>query len=208
MSVVEQSITTDNALQDAGELQAFVDLVSAEGVRSYLEVGAKFGGTFRRVAESMPKGSRLVAVDLPGGTRAWKESEASLHRHIRELSHHGYDARVIWGDSTDPKVISQVRALAPFDLVLIDANHTLPYVTKDWETYGPMARIVAFHDITWRRAPEWKGIRIDVPQFWDSIKGGYRHQEIRLCPTGKNNGIGVLWRSAPPPPKDWDARLS
>jgi hypothetical protein len=58
-----------------------------------------------------------------------------------------------------------------------------------------MCRLVAFHDIAWRRAPEWVGVRIDVPEFWDSIKGDYRHEEFKFCPTGKNNGIGVLWRS-------------
>lgn len=188
------SVQPINALQDPDELSRFVEIVREEEVLSYLEVGAKFGGTFRQVAGAMPKGSRLVAVDLPGGTRLWKESEASLKGHITELKTEGYDARVFWGDSTDPKVIEQVRALGPFDLILIDANHTMDYVAKDWQNYGQMGRVVAFHDIAWRRAPEWKGIRIDVPQFWDSIKGVYRHQEIRLCPTGKNNGIGVLWR--------------
>lgn len=59
-----------------------------------------------------------------------------------------------------------------------------------------MGRIVAFHDLAWRRAPEWVGTRIDVPELWASIKGSFaRTEEIILCPTGKNNGIGVLWRS-------------
>lgn len=195
MGAIEQSITTDNALQDENELRLYVDLVRDRGVRSYLEVGAKFGGTFRRVGNALPKGSRLVAVDLPGGTRAWKESEASLTHHVLELYHHGYDARVIWGDSTDAKVIEQVKAFAPFDLVLIDANHTLPYVRKDWINYGPMGRMVAFHDIAWRRKAGFDGTPIDVPEFWNSIKNEFVYREIKCCPSGKNNGIGVLWRS-------------
>jgi hypothetical protein len=44
------------------------------------------------------------------------------------------------------------------------------------------------------RAKEWEGVRIDVPEFWDVIKRDFRHKEIKLCPTGKNNGIGVLWK--------------
>jgi hypothetical protein len=44
------------------------------------------------------------------------------------------------------------------------------------------------------RAPTWEGVRIDVPEFWDVIKRDFRHKEIKLCPTGKNNGIGVLWK--------------
>lgn len=181
-------------LQVEEEIDRFIDILQRENVRSFLEIGSKFGESLKRVALAMPRDSRIVAVDMPGGTRAWRESEKALTNTISELRGKGYDARVIWGDSTAPDVIERVRAIGPYDAIFIDANHTLPYVTKDWGNYGPMGRIVAFHDIAWRRAPEWKGISIDVPEFWDSIKDNYRHDEIRACPTGKNNGIGVIWR--------------
>jgi cephalosporin hydroxylase len=184
-----------DAAQDEAEIAAFCALLASEGVTSYLEVGSKFGGSLWRVANALPKGSRIVAVDLPGGTKAWKESEASLKACVLALVDLGYDARIIWGNSMDPAVIEQVAALGPFDAALLDADHRLPGVTADFANYGPMASIVAFHDLAWRRAPEWVGTRIDVPQFWASIKGDYaRTEEIILCPTGKNNGIGVLWR--------------
>jgi cephalosporin hydroxylase len=182
------------ALQVPEEIGSLAEIVRREGCRSLLEIGSKFGGSLWPLATAMPAGSRVVAVDLPSGTKAYPASRVSLERVCLELRGRGYDVHLIWGDSTDPKVIEQVHALAPFDACFIDANHTLPYVTKDWQTYGPMARIVAFHDIAWRRAPEWVGTRIDVPELWETIKGQHRHQEFKLCPTGKNNGIGVLWR--------------
>lgn len=183
-------------LQDEAEIAAFVDLLKAEGVRSYLEVGAKFGGALARVGAALPDLKRAVAVDLPGGTRVWRESKPALEKVVADLKGRGVDSRVIWGDSTAADVIAQVKALGPFDAILIDANHTLPYVQKDWQNYGALGRMVAFHDIAWRRAPEWVGVRIDVPQFWDEIKQLHRHVEFKHCPTGKNNGIGVLWREA------------
>jgi len=184
-----------NAAQDEAEIAAFAALLAAEGVRSYLEVGSKYGGSLWRAANALPKGSRIVSVDLPGGTKAWKESEASLKACHAKLQELGYETHAIWGNSFDPAVIEQVRALGPFDAALIDADHRMPGVTQDWRNYGPMARIVAFHDLAWKRAPDWVGTRIDVPEFWASIKGDFgRTQEIILCPTGKNNGIGVLWR--------------
>lgn len=182
-------------LQDDAEIDGLAALFAEEGVRSFLEIGSKFGGSLSRIASRLPLGSRVVSVDLPKGTKAWPQSEVDLRATIQRLQTQGYDARLIWGDSTAPAVIEQVRALGPFDAIFIDANHTLPFVQKDWANYGPMGRLVAFHDIAWKRAPTWEGTRIDVPEFWDRIKAGYRHQEFKFCPTGKNNGIGVLWRS-------------
>lgn len=191
-----------DAAQDEAEITAFCDLLAGEGVTSYLEVGSKFGGSLWRVAKALPVGSRIVAVDMPNGTKAWPESRLSLKACVTRLCAEGYDARIIWGNSTDPKIIEEVRALGPFDACLIDADHrwnpSNPHpngVQADWLNYGPMAKIVAFHDLAWKRAPDWVGTRINVPEFWQSIKGDFeRTEKIILCPTGKNNGIGVLWR--------------
>lgn len=186
---------TDTMLQDEREITALAGLFKREGVRSYLEIGSKFGGSLARIAEVMPVGSRIVSVDMTKGTKAWPESNVALSSVVADLKRRGYDASIIWGDSQYAGVIEKVRSLGPFDAILLDADHRLPGVTEDWNNYGPMGRLVAFHDIAWRRAPEWVGTRIDVPRLWDSIKTGYRHEEFKFCPTGKNNGIGVLWRA-------------
>lgn len=181
-------------LQDNAEIEGLASILAEEGAMSFLEIGSKFGGSLMKVAERLPRGARIVSVDLPSGTRVWPESKKSLEAAIAGLKASGYDTHLIWGDSTDPKIIEQVRKLGPFDAIFIDANHTLPYVEKDWSNYGPMGKVVAFHDIAWHRAPEWVGTRIDVPQFWDRVKHDFRHVELKFCETGKNNGIGVLWR--------------
>ncbi len=183
-----------DAAQDPDEIAAFCALLAREGVRSYLEIGSKFGGSLWRVGEALAPGARIVSVDMPGGTKAWKDSEVSLKAcHAALADKFGHETHAIWGDSSAWAIIGAVEALGPFDAILIDADHRLPGVTRDWLTYGPMGRIVAFHDLAWRRAPDWVGTRIDVPQLWASIKDAYRHEEIICCPTGKNNGIGVLW---------------
>ena len=179
-------------LQDDRELAGLVELVKAERCTSMLEIGSKFGGSLWKLARAMPCGSRVVAVDLPNGTRMWRTSQPSLIRCIDELKSQGYDARVIWGDSTSSQIITQVQALAPYDFVFIDANHSMQYVREDWRNYGSLGRMVAFHDIAWKRPPEWVGVRIEVPEFWQHIKQQYQHVEFSLC--DKNNGIGVLWR--------------
>lgn len=181
-------------LQVETEITRFAEILTLEGVTSYLEVGTKFGGSFWRAARALPVGSRVVAVDMPRGTKMWPVSEGSLKECVAELKRLGYDAHLIWGDSTSPDIIEQVRALGPFDAIFLDGNHTAPFVKADTQNYLPMAeKLFAYHDIGWRRAPEWVGTRIDVPEFWNEIKDDYRHEEIKLCETGKNNGIGVLW---------------
>lgn len=183
-------------LQDPKEIDAYCEILRSEEVSLYLEIGSKFGGSFWRAAKAMPRGSRVVAIDLPGGTKTWTESRTSMEECVRDLRADGYDARVIWGNSQSSDVIAKAASYGPYHAILIDADHRLPGVTADWNNYGPMARrIVAFHDIAWRRAPEWDGgYRIDVPQFWDSVKRDYRYRELKFCHTGKDNGIGVLWK--------------
>jgi predicted O-methyltransferase YrrM len=182
-------------LQDEKEITEYCNILASEAVQLYLEIGSKFGGSLWRAAMAMPKGSRIVSIDLPNGTRAWRESGESLRRCIDELNFLGYDAKVIWGSSQASDVIRKAQLFGPYDCIMIDADHRLPGLTADWENYQEMSRnMIAFHDIAWRRAPTWEGIRIDVPEFWNSVKRDYRYREIIHCPTGKNNGIGILWK--------------
>src|SRR5262245_56081184 len=185
-------------LQHPPELDQFVEIVKRENVRSYLEIGCKFGGSLWRIGKILPRGSRLVAVDLPHGDHMhWKHSQPHLETCIKHLVALGYDAHLFLGDSTNAKIVEKVCALGPFDLCLIDANHTEAFVRKDWANYGPMARIVAFHDIAWKTRPGWEmksKVPIEVPRVWNELKQGYRHQEIMLDPTGQDNGFGILWR--------------
>jgi len=182
-------------MQHPAELARFIEIAKAEGVRRYLEIGSKWGGSLHQVTFSMPPGSRAVSVDLPApDVKHWPASKVSLTGCVDALQLAGYDAHLIWGDSTDRDVINKVWALGSFDLVLIDGGHTMDCVRADWTHYGPLGRIVAFHDIAWKRGPDWTGYQIDVPTFWESIKDYYRHEEIKLDPTGRDNGLGVLWR--------------
>jgi hypothetical protein len=184
-------------VQDGAELQAFVRLVQEQKVRSYLEIGAKYGGSFWHIVRAMPRGSLAVAVDLPyGSTFKRPFSQPYLLECVKELRALSYLAHFIKGDSTNVAVIDAVRERGPYDLCLIDANHTEAFVRSDWINYGPMAKIVAFHDIAFDMSRNHvnKIFPIEVPKVWNEIKLGYRHQEIRLCKT-RDNGFGILWRS-------------
>jgi hypothetical protein len=192
-----------NMLQDPTEFYRFLDVIRKSNVKSYLEIGCKHGGTVWRIANVLPKGSRIVAVDLPHGDGSFKDSEPNLKACCEELKHRGYDVHLHLADSTTPDTITKVRALSPFDLCFIDGNHTARYCRSDWSHYGQMAKIVAFHDIGfdekhwrskgWNNKASYSNAPIEVPALWAELKKKYaKHQEIKLCP--HTNGIGILWR--------------
>lgn len=172
-------------LQNPFELEWFIDVLRKENVRSFLEVGSQFGGSLLRIGQSLEVPSRIVSVDL-----AEAGSKPDLDWCIAELNRMGHSATLVPGDSTDKQVVEKVRNLGPFDACFIDANHTLPFLWNDWLEYGPMCRLVAFHDIGWK--PKEGAAQVDVPEFWNVLKQIHRHDEVNL--NVRKNGIGVLWR--------------
>jgi cephalosporin hydroxylase len=184
-------------IQTEREHDAFIAILQHENCRSYLEIGSMWGQSLWKVAHALPNGSRVVSVDSMVDRPT---AEPSLYACINALRRIGYDAHFINGDSTAPDTIARVKALGPFDALFIDGNHSFDYVKADWENYGPMARIVGFHDINWKDT--WKSAKGNHPtaaqmgaeRVWNEIKDGYRHEEFRWHPTNNYHGIGVLWR--------------
>lgn len=175
------------AYQSATEIAAFAALLAREGVTSFLEIGSKYGGSLDVVARALPVGSRVVSVDL-------NRNGHRLGDCILALRRDGYRATLIAGDSRDRKTVDEVGKLAPFGAVFIDADHRTEAVLEDWKNYGPMAPVIAFHDVAWQRPPEWQGPRNGAPEAWRAIRRGHRFIEISHDTKG-DYGIGVLWRS-------------
>ena len=178
----------NNAAQIASEFAAYAGLLMREGVKSYLEIGSQYGASLWSAAKVLPKGSLLFSVDMPQK----QETADSLMDCMDALRVAGYDAKVMLCDSTDRAAINQVSDFGPFDCVFIDGNHTLPGVTADWQNYGPMGKMVAFHDIVWDRPVRPGRLPIEVSHLWRGLKKEHRHVEF-IAP-GSEKGIGVLWR--------------
>jgi len=182
--------------QDENEMRQFIELLQREQITSYIEIGARYGASLWRIANSMPKGATIVAVDLPTGWGGRSDGQAVLEACFAELRARGYKAHMILGNSLLSETVEKARQFAPYDCVFIDGHHSLAAVTADWMNYGPMGRIVAFHDIAWQRKLNWHPtrMRLEVPILWNRIKERFRHQEIKCHPTGQDNGVGILWR--------------
>jgi hypothetical protein len=180
--------------QHLAELAEFVEFIRANTVESYCEIGCKFGGLLWAVAQAMPKGARLVAVDAPNGPWGRTDSEISLRECVEELKRIGYEAHLFFGDSTSDMIIASVGALAPFDVVFIDANHTEKYVRKDFASYGRLARICCFHDIGWNNPTPPGRMAIEVPKVWAELRNSHagRASFSEIRHDNGHNGIGIM----------------
>lgn len=183
------------ACQVESELQAFIDLLVAHGVRRYLEIGSRHGDTFHEVMRHLPAGSVGVAVDLPDSAWGMPKTRASLESAVADLVSMGFSASAVFGDSRTPATRAIVAGRGPFDAILIDGDHTLEGVTADWMNYGELAPVVGFHDIADTMRTNRRGERIDVPKFWSALKSttvGSNRRFLEFVGPGSTMGIGVV----------------
>ena len=177
------------------ELRSFIELLKAHKVARYFEIGARDGDTFVEVMTSLPVGSVGVAVDLPGGLWGKSSTRASLERAVAHLNSLGYKTSYLFGDSHTEATRRLVLGRGPFDAVLIDGDHTLAGVSRDWESYGTAAPIVAFHDIVGHgQAEKVHGNQVDVPIFWEWLKGQEGYDFREFIEDDSLMGIGVVLR--------------
>lgn len=77
------------------------------------------------------------------------------------------------------------------DFLFIAGDYTYAGVKVDFELYAPLVRsggLIGFHDVNSKQQAH-----IQVPQFWEEVKSGYRHYEF-IDRDGFETwgGIGVL----------------
>lgn len=182
--------------QVEGEFVPFLELLRRENVTRFLEIGSRYGGSFWRIANVLPKGSRVVSCDSNKGMGGKVGALDSLRACVERLRKQGYDAHFVKGHSQNERVIHAVNKLGPFDAVFIDGDHEYLGVKADWKNFGRYARITAFHDMAWKKPGDYSNAKVvEVPRLWAELKGKYRHEEFVDYTTGATMGIGVLWLS-------------
>lgn len=175
--------------QNAFELEQMLKIVWQ--CDKVLEIGSNFGGTLKRMASGMKRGSTLVSVDLPcDDTPKFLNPLETLKENCRKIGLMGGNVQLFIGDSHAPLVIDAVNKLGPFDFVFIDGDHTYEGMKADWENYGPMGKIVGFHDIG-------GGIE-GCKKCWEEIKADSEAKGLKVeefhGPEERRFGIGIVYR--------------
>jgi predicted O-methyltransferase YrrM len=167
------------AQQNRGELQWLHS--QAVGCRSILEIGSCYGHSLRILASALGVGSLVRSIDMevvPG-------TSDKMRALMRELTLQGLDADYRCGDSKSEMSVAWAWQWAPYDLVFIDGDHDYEGVKADWERYGCMGRMVAFHDIA---HPDH-----EVKRLWAEIKAAGCATDERV---ESGMGIGLVRHEA------------
>lgn len=149
---------TDAILQSREELTAFAAFIEAEGIRSYLEIGAWTGALVSCL-------HRLFAFDTVAVCDdGYAQRRFALPFRVPSV------AKVFLGDSRSVAYREWREALGPIDLVLIDADHSYKGVRVDFEINRQFPhRFLAFHDITGANRHT-----AGVGRFWRELQGEKR----------------------------------
>jgi predicted O-methyltransferase YrrM len=137
------------------EIAALIGAVmqSGEDCKSYLEIGAAAGATaylFHRIIGV----ERIVLIDDNQHPKAI----------LRDRVLAGIDRLEIIGRSADDGTVAQAAALAPYDIVMIDADHSYSGARLDVDLYLPMLRpggFLVMHDT----APREFGVHLVVAEL-------------------------------------------
>jgi len=142
--------------QYPNQFSAYLVYLSGLELETYLEVGCRHGGTFIITVEYLKRFKRLkkaVAVDMIDSPIM----RDYLSRHD-EGSHCEY--RIM--SSRSREFLEQV-ASQPYDLCLIDGDHTYRGVLNDFLAVRGTARYLAFHDVVSSACP-------GVVKLWAEFK--------------------------------------
>lgn len=149
------------------------------GVKSYLELGIRHGGSFVATVEVL---DRFSPLDFAVGVDIIPCASMAAYTAINSRS-------TFQCVNTQSSAFSALlEAIAPVDLVFIDSHHQADQCRREFQTLATHANMIALHDITNRGCP-------GIGEVWREIEtSGDWHCETftqQYDDTGPFMGIGL-----------------
>lgn len=174
----------DVILQNRAELVALCEWMEAQQIRSYLEIGVWTGRLVSTLHE-------LFDFDLVASCDLGAARLFGLPIRLP------FGCRHFEGSSHSPEFEAWRAALGPIDLVMIDGDHSLDGVRRDFEMQRRHPhRFLGFHDIRGDNDPQSAG----VAALWRELEGDKTeivrpNPDLHAEPVG-GYGMGIgLWRA-------------
>ncbi|MEW6278116.1 MAG: hypothetical protein AB1758_05805 [Candidatus Eremiobacterota bacterium] len=170
----------DVVLQNREELIGYLEFIQKENIRSYLEVGV-WTGRLLALLQRIFRFDKVAAADI-----GWAQTVFGLPLHLPP------ETIRFQGSSHGREYEEWRRSLGHFDLVMIDGDHSLDGVRRDFEINRRHPhRFLAFHDIV----GGYPGCE-EVRMFWQELQGN-KLEIVRPHPeVGSPRslmGIGIWW---------------
>jgi hypothetical protein len=163
--------------------------LSAREVRSYIEIGVQHGGTFLLTVEYLRRFTpleRAVAVDM--------FDVPVIPRYAR--SNPG--VRFLKTNSRSARFATFLRDTEPFDLALIDGDHSRHGVARDMARMDEHARLLAFHDIVGDNVPGvgavWRELRRTRAAEFEFHEFAQQYAEVVRRTGARWLGLGLAVR--------------
>lgn len=164
-----------------------------DGVSSFLEIGSCQGYNLIGIATSAVLKERAIirSVDLANHGTAAVLTDLCAKMDGQD----GLDVKCLIGNSRDGATEDWCRQWAPYDVVFIDGDHEYDGVSADWAQYGPMGKVVAFHDVgNEESAPGcvrlWAELTAGPEIDFDEYVADQLYHVVNLGP----QGIGIIYR--------------
>ncbi len=168
--------------QYPSQFSRYLIALSGLGVRNYLEIGTRHGGTFAITVEYL---RRFGGLDWALGVGILPAP--SLTRWAEGID----GVATMTADSRSGEFAAMVADRSPIDLVLIDGDHEYEGVRADFELLKDHARLIAFHDIENDLVP-------GVPRLWSEIRDQmadryeFREFTAQYAEVTRSTGLSLL----------------
>ena len=175
--------------QAPNQFARYLAHLSRYPIRSYLELGVRHGGTFAITVEYLNRFHPLAdatAVDI--------DDVPSMTELMRARP----EVRFLRTDTRAPALARELAAHGPYDLVLVDADHSYRAVRRDLDAVLGQANIVALHDIVDAACPGvrrvWRELREEAAGERDFFEFTEQY-DYTLRRTGQPGlGLGIAVR--------------